>query len=556
MKRTLLDKLQNPLTRERDQIDRARILRSFPTLGTDSERHALVLRRYLDDRPEKFFDCAAFDTYLRWLQMHDQTRPTQLKSYFNSFRSEIGRALLFLRELNREEWHDSSLKTGDDYDLIRIVDKHIHPAYLRLVEGVFTQLIRPLAYFSRIHRNKGVEGLDIWSIADELKGQNEEHLLTYYQHTIRNGIAHGGISFLQREIRYRDLRGNHKTVSTSFVIRNFDDLLDVCNGLAAATKAFFLTSQGRGYIPPRELMIEALQELVWAPWWTIEGCVEAEIGGRSQLTIYAKPDSRDNRKVVWSTVQSAILSEYLASGYDRYFFSLRTPKLGQGWAAFDGHRLRDLRQAEADDLSAYQGILEGIGSFYIPRPGIPAMLAQVDTLITSARIAIPTVVARIREGLGKPRFFFRNATLHRNSWGAVLQGDIVIDGLDGVEIVRVIRKSYKRFIRVGKRYARRNCRFTGTNRLPIGYAQVAVFKRDYRKRRLSGFGLAEDLVCTVRLQRIRRIRAPDILGSTIETKGKWRIAWNKAWLDSVGQRVLDEGHKDIHRERTEREAPQ
>ena len=55
---------------------------------------------------------------------------------------------------------------------------------------------------------------------------------------------------------------------------------------AAATKVFLLTSQGQGYMPPRELMIEVLKELTWAPWWAIEGCVEAEIGGRSQLTVY------------------------------------------------------------------------------------------------------------------------------------------------------------------------------------------------------------------------------------------------------------------------------
>ena len=90
--------------------------------------------------------------------------------------------MLFLRELNLEEWHDSPLNTGSDYDLIRMIDKHVHPAYLRLVEGVFTPLLRPLAQFSRIHRNKGVEGLDVWSITEELKGQKEEHLVRHYRH--------------------------------------------------------------------------------------------------------------------------------------------------------------------------------------------------------------------------------------------------------------------------------------------------------------------------------------------------------------------------------------
>ena len=539
MNRTIVGQLQNPLTRERDQVDRARVLLSFPILGRETEQHALVLRRYLDNRPEKFFDRAAFDTYLCWLQRHDQTRPKQLKAYLSQFNSEIDRALLFLRELNHEEWHDSPLNTGDDYDLIRMIDKHVHPAYLRLVEGVFTPLLRPVAHFSRLHRNRGVEGLDVWSIIEELKGQKEEHLVRPYQHTVRNGIAHGGISFLQREIRYRDHRGNEETFATTYVIRLFDDLLDVCNGLAAAIKAFLLTSQGQGYVPPRELMIEALQELTRAPWWAIEGCVEADIGGRSQLTVYARPDSRDYRKVFWSTVQSGILSESLASGYDRYFFSLRSPKALPGWAAFDGHKLRELRERGADDLAEYQGILEGNGIFYVPRPAMPAILAKIDTLATSVRIAIPTAIQKFWDSLGKPRMFCRNATLHQNSWGAVLRGDLVIDGLDGQEIVGAIRKNFRLFVKIGKRHARRRGGFNASHLLPIGYAQIAVFRRDYRQRRLSDFGLADDLVCTVRLHRIRRIKVPDILGSTIETKGKWRIAWNRAWLDSVGQHVLD-----------------
>jgi hypothetical protein len=78
---------------------------------------------------------------------------------------------------------------------------------------------------------------------------------------------------------------------------------------------------------------------------------------------------------------------------------------------------------------------------------------------------------------------------------------------------------------------------SGSAYLPLGYAHVAVFRRDYRRRRLSGFGLGNDLVCTVRLQRIRRIKSPDVLGSTVETMGKWRIAWNKAWLETRGQKL-------------------
>ena len=347
---------------------------------------------------------------------------------------------------------------------------------------------------------------------------------------------------LQREIRYRDQKGSEETLDSTSVIRLLDDLLDTCNGLAAAFKVSLLISRDQGYVPPRELMLEALQEHTWAPWWTIEGCVEAEIAGRSQLTVYARPDSRDYSKILWSTIQSGILSESLAPGYDRYFFSLRSRKALPGWAAFDGRKLRALREKGTEELSGYHGIVEDNVVFYVPQPAIPKILTRIDTLATSIRIAIPTAVQKMKEVLGAPRMSCRNAALHRNSWGAVLNGSVVIEGLDSQEIVRAIRKNCGLIVKIGRRHARRESGFSLATLMPTGYAQIAVFRRDYRRRRLSGFGLGDDLVCTVRLQRIRRIRSPDIIGSTIETRGKWRIAWNKAWLDAVGQQVLAGKH--------------
>ncbi len=477
--------------------------------------------------------------FLEWLQTHDRNSSRQLRKYLAQCDFEISRALLFLREINLEEWHDSRLSEGDEFDLIRMIEKHVHPAYLRLVEGVLAPLLRPLAYFSRISRKKGASGLSFWSILKEIEGQKEEHLTLNYQHTVRNGIAHGGITFLQRGIRYRDQKGNEETLDPAFVIQLFDGLLDTCNGITAALKVFLLISQSKDYIQLREFMIEVLQELTRAPWWAIESCVEAEIAGRSQLTVYARPDSRDRGKVLWSTVQSGILTESLAPGYDRYFFSLHSRKASQGWAAFDGKKLRDLRESGADTLSAYQGILEDNLFSYEPRPTMPALLAKVDTYATSIRINLPIAVRKLRDSLGIPTMFFRVATLHRNSWGAVLQGSVVLEGVADQEMVGVIRDNCGRIVKMGKRNARRTSGFNFAGLLPIGYAQINVFRRDYRRRRLSSFGLGDDLVCTVRLQRISRIKAPDIFESTIETRGKWRIAWNKAWLESVGNQVLD-----------------
>jgi hypothetical protein len=250
-------------------------------------------------------------------QKRDQSDREALKTYFIRFNAEINRALLFVREINSEEWHDRLLGNGEDeYDLIRFIDKHVHPTYLRLIEGVLTPLARPVAYFSRLDRGKGTDGLNVWSVVQELEGGPAESLVRSYRHIIRNGIAHGGITFVQDEVRYRD-NENEETFRTKAVVSLLDDLLDTCNGVVAGLKVFLLVARDRGYIPPRELLLEELQEETCTPWWRIEGCVESEVAGRSQLIVYARPDSRDYSKVRWSTIQSGILAEFFAPGYER-----------------------------------------------------------------------------------------------------------------------------------------------------------------------------------------------------------------------------------------------
>ena len=531
--RTLHEQLQNPLTRERDSQDRERLAVAFPLLWSCAEPRFLALRCYLDRRPERFFDKEAHDAYLLWLIDSSKTQGQRLRQYLLEAEKEINRALFFLHEINAEEWHDRVLD-DHDHELVRFVDKRLHPAYLRLTEAVLAPLIRPVAFFSRIARGKSTDGLDLWPMIQELKILPDDCYIRHYRHIIRNGIAHGGITFLEREIRYRDKKGNEETIDIRSVVRLCDDLLDTCNGLAAALKIFYLISRAQGYVPPRELLVEELREETRAPWWRIEGCVESELAGKSQLVIYAHANTRHYAKVQWSTVQSGILAEFFAPGYDRYFLSIRSRQAWPGWAAFDGRKLRALRKAGTDDLSQFKGVIENDLIFYIGRPALPAVLGKVDTFFRSVRVHVPIVMQKIKDNLKIPRIVCRRATVHRNSWGAVLNASVIVEGFKDEMAADDIPRHRRRIVQAAIKQARKEHRLSIAAYLPLGFAQVAVFKRDFRRRRLSGFGLGQDLVCTVRFQRIRRIKAPDIIGSTVEIIGKWRIAWNRAWLKTSG----------------------
>ncbi len=532
--------IQNPLTRERNQCDRAQLLVLFPELSSCSDGHYLALRCYFQNCPERFFDRRAYKFFFEWLKNRAYNDASNLKKYFDEYGSEINQALLFLREINLEPWHDELPKKEDELDLIRFIDKHIHPTYLRLAEAVFAPLVRIVAYFSRLDRGKGTEGLDIWSIVQELSKSCPSEIVASYRHIVRNGIAHGGITYLQYEIRYRDKRGNKEKIDASNIVRLCDDLLDICNGIAAALKVFLIVKKT---CLLQEVLLEELQEETHSPWWRISGCVESENNSRKQLLIYAKPNSLDYSKIRSATIQAGILAEFFAPGYDRYFFSLRSPKGLPGWAGFDGHKLAALRSAGISDINQYQGILENNLVYYVPKLTLPRCLAKADTLLQSFRLIWPQIMAQMRKESKIPEIICRNASIHGNSWGSVVNASVVIDCLEDNEAMDVVRTWKRRIIKTGLKAARKKVGFfTFARYLPLGFARVSIFRKDNRRRRLANSGLMADLVCTLQLQKIRRIQCPDILGSTIEKTGKWRIAWNRTWLeDSDQQRIAKEG---------------
>ncbi|MCK4621674.1 MAG: hypothetical protein KAT62_05595 [Desulfuromonadales bacterium] len=531
----LYSQIKNPLTEQQNTLDRERLLSLFPTLSKCPDQHFLSLRCYSEKYPEKLFDRTSYNFLLEWLSEADSTDQKQLQSYLNKCQSDIDIAFKFLRETNSENYHDDFYREGDDYDVIRFIDKHIHPTYLRLVEAVLTPLASVVAFFSRISRGAGTEGLGIWSIVEELSDGSSAHIIGPYRHIIRNGIAHGGITFHLDKISYQDNKGNVESFQTTEVVHLHDELLDTCNGLAAALKVFLLVTRQKGYTPPHEFLLEELQEETKTPWWQIEGCLQSVIDKKRQLLIYARPNSRAFDKVFWSTLQTGILAEFFAPGYDRYFISLRTPKALPGWGAFDGRKLKELRASRSTDLSEYAKATEENTIFYAPKYAVPKFLSSINTLLYSFKLIWPVTATRLRQKRGIPDITCRNAKTHRNSWGCVLTGQIVINDLSNEETIETVRKWKKRIIKTAIKHARKTSdRLNYSTQLPLGYVRLSIFRKDYRRRRLAGFGLGEDLVCTLQFQRLQRIKTPDIWGSTIEASGKWRIAWNSAWLKETG----------------------
>ena len=525
-----LDQL-NPLLRDVHAQRVSELMDAFPALRTAGEPHFLSLWKYLDACPQRFFSADAYTTYLNSLQRLYASRNQELSRLLHSQRAHLDNAYRHANEICSQDWHDAEIRTQDDYGRLIFIDQELHPAYLRLTEAVFRPLLHIPAYFSRLDRGKGTEGLDLHQIVQELTAGDLDHVLDPYDHLMRNGIAHGGITYSSDLVQYADKKGNRKQVDPYGIIRRFDDLLDVCNGLLLAFSIFMLTRDDERYELPANLLVDELRAATRTPYWRIVGCLPVPHANKSQLVVHVRPDTLDRQKVQLSLFHSAILLEQLAPGYERYFFSFRSGKCWPGFAAFDGRELTR-RRMDKSPIEGYGDVLEDKLLFFVPRYPLPRLLAKLGTLWLSYRTHRPLIANDVRQKLGRPKLTVRSTAIHRNAWGIVLDAHVVI----GREVRNLdqdlIRRSCARIVRKSARIGRAQLsHFNICKYLPLGFCRIHVYRTDHRIRRLSNFGLANDLVCTIQVQRIRRIQSPDILGSTIETKGRHRIAWNRSWLE-------------------------
>ena len=361
---------------------------------------------------------------------------------------------------------------------------------------------------------------------DEVVSVSAEWIYRHVWEDKRNG----GVTYSADHVIYEDKRGNRQELDNYHIIRKFDDLLDVCNGLLLAFSIFILTRKDDRYRLPVNLLIEELRAETRTPYWEVDGCLPSTQINGTQLIIYARINTMDERKVNFSLFQTAIMVEKIAPGYDRYFFFLRSEKCLPGFAAFDGGRLAEHRVMKSQ-LDQYGDVLENNLLFFVPKLRLPRILKKVETLWLSYKIHKPSIASYIRQQLGWINVAVRNTDIHRNAWGVALKADIVIAREVGIVDQKLIKRSCHRIVKKALKEARANLSFLNVCRyLPLGFCRIFVYQRDYRARRLSGFGLAGDLICTVQVQYIKRITSPDIAGATVEVAGRYRIAWNRSWL--------------------------
>lgn len=530
----------NPTTAQLHDDWRQRIVNKFRNIDFSNCSDFLCLISYLDNSPQKFYSEKAFNQYYDSLSNIKTNDPKILAEIIKDAEQILSISNRILTEVNNKHIHDILLPKEHN-DLINFIDKEIHYNLLKVYETPFFQFCQIIAKYYWIKAKKGTDGLDLYNSVEQLKKEGFNFIDSIYLHDVRNGIAHGKVIFSDLDITYIDKKNNKAKIPTRKIIDTLDGTLDVVNGFCLAFKVFCLTNSDyfeKYKIPiPQSILLEELQAKANAPAWKITNCLESvAMHDKRQLMIYIQNDNWDFSKVNWYCFTTAYWAESLTKCYDRIFFSFNSKhaKLSpSGWAAYDAGKLKELREHNETRLEEYKGVLEGDLLFFIPKIKFPRFVYKIGSIVSIMKVALPLAWTNYKNTYFPKLFIVRETQIHsRAGYSIINDPSVIINSQFYDNIEQLIRNNKKKIIRKAIKYSRNQCsRFSLTRYLPVKYIRLFIYDSDKRVRNLRNSGLISELIATIEINTSKQIRTIDIIGGRVEQIGKYRIVWNKKWIE-------------------------
>jgi hypothetical protein len=522
-----------PTTRHVNEYWEKEIKKKFPALEGDGKKYILSIKDYITLRPQKLFNENVYHRYLNFLNTYI-TKESEFIVAYKEIEHDINIALKTLYEVNNHDYHEKLVPT-DSIQVLSFIEKNIHYNYLNLTESVFHKFIKLIAIQERQKRSKPISGLDIYNCVEELAKSDFNFITSGYNNTMRNGIAHGWIVYKEREIKYKGKRGSPVEFETSKVIRMFDEMLDVCNGLCLALEVFYILNKEKfshlDLSIPKQLLIQELRAQTNAPRWQVIDCLESEIiGDKKQLNVFTKNSLRALDEVNYYTFRTAVFAEYFAPGYDRYFFSLDSKFSFNGFGGYDGKILRTQRLKGNDDLVGYTGVLEGNLLYFKPNFELPRWLRKINTLASIFKSMYKITIHEHTNYYFKKRYEIRDVKAHTRNFKIIINDPSIHILLEEPEeIINFIRTKQKKLINQTIRKSKATLKKPFVYFMGTEYIRITLYDRDMRQRQFRGSGLIESLICSIEVNKSRKIKTIDFIGGVPEQHGKYRIIWNKNW---------------------------
>lgn len=520
----------DPFVAEQQGYWRERIRERFSDVAVCEHHNYLALQSYVLDVPERFFHEPTRDVVFRELCRLRRDEPRTLVRILCDFAGDLDTAYRALHELNQLDVHEGSLPT-DYLETAAWFDAHINPAWLKLTEAVYSRLILPLSAWLRIRRNAGLDGFDTYQRVEELRKAGYVDIVRPYSNVIRNAIAHGSVQYGDLDITYVD-RKEQRLFSYYEAASLFDNMLDVANGIALACHMFMLVESDflteNGVRLPQSLAISELKFQLDSWGWAVRWCIETgTVHGSKQLTIYTEDSVLRPMKFFFYAIRTAILAEQLIPGFDRYFIHAKSKYSMLSFAGFNGEALKSIREKSPKSLLDYGTAIDKDRVSFAPRFRLPRFVFFLANLVALAKSHLKVRRWRSVAAITPLRIHIRESRIHRNGLHAIVHASVVVTCGSAECLESLVRTRRRAITRTAIKHARKHAESRGLVRsLRVGFAHISVFTRDYRVRRLRNSGLMPDLLCTIQLIKLRRIRIVDIIGGIPEQAGKVRLVWN------------------------------
>lgn len=508
------------------------LLQKFPVLAENCDGNYLSLWKYIDEEPTKFYSEKAASDLQTLLCLFRDSYPEEFIRLLKERGPLFSLAFKALNEVNALGLHKEELGFKD-YETMEFIETNINPAYLKLTEAVYSNLILPISIYSRLKRNVPLDGLNTFNRVDELSKPEQEYLRRPYKCLIRNAIGHGDVHYKSGNVIYRD-RDKELILANQEVFELFDDMQDLCNGLALGLHLFYFSNiefmQQHNIQFPLFMMTEELQAQANAPSWKIKGCLESEIREEKQLNMHTQIGLMDFNTFMHNAFLSATLAARFAPEYEGYFISFSSKFVKGGCVSFNGRKLQNAQDFNECISSIKQGSI-----IFAPKITLPQFIFKIwrFLLICQTQFKIPWYFWQKTESEVKIKA--RHVRIHRNGCYSIVQGGVVIES-QKLPMDVAVRKYHKSLLYsvVKLAYTRAGC-FNISPHLRIGFATVSVYSKDFRVRRLKNLGLVPELICTIELKRLPRIREGNIYGGTPEIIGPFKIVWNTHPMASINR---------------------
>lgn len=493
------------------------ILDKFPELNACKHDNFHSLGEYIYESPSKFYNKNIYtDVNLYFESLVDN--PNDLLDFFkilNNLSFEFNHAIKTMNELNLKAIHENLLPSNEA-ELMYFFSEKIVYEYLKINDVVLLGLIKPIAYFLRVTNKKGTDNLDIYNCIDTLKKyQIFDDLTNIYNNTLRNAIAHGGVTFESSVIKFKD-RKDTKAFYASDFIKEFDNLTDIVNAIILVYKKVIFqyldVLVNHGITVPSSIMEIELRYKANHYGWKIIHSYDSEIPKGKQYNLLVESNLNSRKFMNFSAVYTAItLENLLPKKYDNFFIQIKTKYKLSCWQIIDLEKLREHYTGEK--------VIITDGTFFFEEKyfGEKKDLLKIYKTSFFQNYTDKNKIVNVR--------YIKHH--NKKSYNVIENAGIFLD-ISDEKIEDYIRNKSKDIISLVKSEKRKK-HTTNLKEFifPDKYLQIHIYNNDLRKRSFRDARRNNHLVATLHINNTKKINNVLPAWGVKEENKNCLIIWNK-----------------------------